>query len=404
MTHAIHRITQGRPAPGKGARPDTSANANANASTNALASAALLALLLPLANPAASATFGSLANFDVVNDTGHTAYGFEIEIEDSRYDHAGTISSVFGYDRVFGFISPDPGAVVRYGKPTVEYIAGFGARITYGGAVGPNATPSAPFVTGGESCWPGANANWRATSCDHFGVSTYGSPAKTTYSWLLDNGGASLVKQVVGVPAVNIIYTPPAPPPPPVPNQPPPPPPPPPAPPVIQLQAQDLGGARQDNAFWVKVIKTTSDRNVDLNDLLGGDHQGARPEIAGLDTETEIEWEPLQIGVVDEVTKSLDAPTPAVVYKFQFFKYVGLWDDDGAVDPKIKPMVDDQGVAYIDINGVRTDLSFVGQQIAGFNAAEAPPVPEPQTWALWLGGLAGLGALRRLRRGGCNAA
>ena len=50
-----------------------------------------------------------------------------------------------------------------------------------------------------------------------------------------------------------------------------------------------------------------------LNDLLGGNHPGARPEIAGLDGETEIEWQPLQLGMVDEVTKSLDSPKPSVV-------------------------------------------------------------------------------------------
>ncbi|MBN8494571.1 MAG: PEP-CTERM sorting domain-containing protein [Burkholderiales bacterium] len=370
---------------------------------NPLAAAAVAALLLPLA-PAGAATFGSLANFDVVNDTGHTAYGFEIEIEDSLYDHAGTISSVFGYDRVFSFISNDPGAVVRYGKPTIEYIAGFGARITYGGSFGANFTPSAPFATGGESCWPGANTNWRATSCDHFGVSTYGSPAKTTYRWLLDDGSGSLVKQVVGVPAVNIVYTPPA-----APNLPPP------APPVIQLQAQDLGqGAdnvqhNQNNAFWVKIIKTELSDNVHLNDLLGGNHPGARPEIAGLDGETEIEWQPLQLGMVDEVTKSLDSPKPSVVYKFQFFDYLGRFDDDGYVDPQSgkkpgqenqMPQIDGDGQAFVMIGGQRRNLSFVGQQIAGFNANEVapPPVPEPQTWALMLAGLLGLVWRGRLSR------
>ena len=38
------------------------------------------------------------------------------------------------------------------------------------------------------SFWKPINPGWKATSCDHFGVSTYGAPAKTTYSWLVDNG------------------------------------------------------------------------------------------------------------------------------------------------------------------------------------------------------------------------
>jgi hypothetical protein len=364
--------------------------------------AALAVLLLPLAAPVAASTFGSLANFDVVNDTGHTAYGFEIEIEDVAYDHAGTLSSVFGYDRDFG-LPGGPGAVVRYGKPTIEYIKNFGARITYGGAIGANFTPSAPFVTNGESCWPGANPSWQSTSCDHFGVSTYNSPAKTTYRWIVDIGGGTLARQVVGVPAIHIVYTPP------VANEPPP------APPVIQLQAQDLGRGNdavqqnKNNAFWVKIIKTELDANVDLGDLLGGNHAGARPEIAAMDGETEVEWQPLQLGalMLDEVTKSLDSPKPSVVYKFQFFNYIGRFDDDGYVDPQSgkkdgeenqMPTMDDNGVAFVTIDGTRQDLNFVGQQIAGFNANEVPAVPEPGAWALMLAGLATLGARMRRRR------
>ena len=69
-----------------------------------------------------AAVFGSLGNFDTVNDTGKPAYGFEIDIEDPSFDHS-KITSVFGYDRVFSFYSPDPGAVVRFGKPTITDVS-----------------------------------------------------------------------------------------------------------------------------------------------------------------------------------------------------------------------------------------------------------------------------------------
>lgn len=357
-----------------------------------LAAAAVAAMLLPATTPVLASTFGSLANFDVVNDTGKPAYGFEIEIEDINYDHPGTISSVFGYDRVFSFISPDPGAVVRFGKPTIDYIAGFGARITYGGTVGAEFTPSAPYATNGESCWPGANPSWKTTSCDHYGVSTYGAPAKTTYSWIVDMGGGSLAKQMVGVPVVNFQFTPP----------PPPPPGKPPAPPaqvVAAVAPLDLGLGGGDpvlrnkgNAFWVKMVKTTVGDNVELNDLLAGDHQGARPEIAGLETEIEIEWQVLQPGFVDEVTKSVDMNgDPAAVWKFEFYKYLGRFDGEGLVDP-----LKSQEPVGNTLNEFVGD--FVGQQIAGFNANEVAPIPEPETWALMLAGLAVLGRLARRRR------
>jgi PEP-CTERM motif len=348
--------------------------------------------------------FGSLGNFDTVNDTGKPAYGFEIDIEDPSFDHS-KITSVFGYDRVFSFISPDPGAVVRFGKPTITDVPGYGVQIIYGGTIGgsmftPFSDPAAPFITTGESCWPGANAGWTSNPCDHFGVSTYGNPAAIKYSWLVDDGTGNATKQAVGVPAVSF-----------VPVNPPPAGPPPAVQAVIQAPVVEDPNPYA-NAFWVKLTQTTLPENVDLGDLLIGNHPGAHQQIADLNDkpESETEWYELQIGRVDELSKELKPNgDPSVVIDLKFYKYLGQFDDEGLVDPVStqKPHVDADGVAYVllpDNNGidVRHDLVYVGQQVGGFNADElAPPIPEPEVYAMMLAGLGLVGAVacRRNRAG-----
>lgn len=164
----------------------------------------------------ATATFGSLANFDVVNDTGQTARGFEIELE--GIDRA-QISDVFGLNRNFG--TPSPGDVERYGLPTVgDLLDGsgriIGSRVTYrasySNGIWSAGTASGVFNTPGESCWSFGNVGYPNVPCDHFGVSTIGSPTRTTYSWLLESQPGVLTAANVAIPSVA--FTPPPPPPP----------------------------------------------------------------------------------------------------------------------------------------------------------------------------------------------
>jgi MYXO-CTERM domain-containing protein len=343
------------------------------------------ALALPgLSN--ATATFGSLANFDVVNDTGSTARGFEIELEGL---HQSDIIDVFGLNRDFGTASP--GDVERYGLPTVSDLldatgTAIGVKIRYAAQFDASSgawstgTASGAFATPGESCWQFGNVNYPNVPCDHFGVSTYGNPTRTSYQWLVESGTpGQLTPTSVAVPAVT--FTPPTPV---VQGQPP-------APVVAVIQAQQVDLDPRKNAFWVKIVQTSLPEAVDLNDLLGGQFQGAVPQIAALNdkVEQEIEWQVLQPGFVDEVSKSLPMQgDPSVVVRFEFYKYLGRFDDEGLVDP-LKSQAP-HGDTLNEFVG-----AYVGQQIAGFNLDQAAAVPEPEGWAL---GLAGLGTLLTMRR------
>jgi hypothetical protein len=347
-----------------------------------------IALMAACAHSHATPTFGSLANFDAVNDTGSTAHGFEIELEGiSRSD----ILDVFGLNRDFG--TPSPGDVERYGLPTVGDLldasgAVIGAKVTYMASYANGAwsagTASGVFNTPGESCWSFGNVNYPSVPCDHFGVSTLGNPTKTTYSWLVEAATpGTLVAANVAIPAV--VFTPPAAP---VPGQAA-------APVVAQIQAQKIDvNVPQNNAYWVKIVQTTLSENVDLNELLGGRNAFENAAVAALNDapEVEIEWQVLQPGYVDEVTKSLNLNgDPSVVVRFEFFKYLGRFDDDGLADPKGADTP--KGNVLNDTVG-----AYVGEQVAGFNAVQALAVPEPDSAWLMLAGLGSVGALMRRRQ------
>ena len=342
-----------------------------------LAAGVLLAVVPMMSN--ATVTFGSLANFDVVNDTGSTARGFEIELEGiSRAQ----ISDVFGLNRNFGTSSP--GDVERYGLPTVSDLLDgtgkvIGARVTYMASytngVWSIGTASGVFNTPGESCWKFGNVGYPNVPCDHFGVSTIGSPTRTTYSWLLESSPGQLTGANVAIPSVTFT-----------------PPPQPAAPVVAVFQAQKVDPVvPEKNAFWVKMVSTSLRENVDLNELMGGHHPFENPGVAGLHDkpETEIEWQVLQPGFVDEVSKDLNLKgDPSVVIRLEFYKYKGSFDGEGLVDPtSVQTPV---GNTLNDFVG-----DYVGEQIAGFNAVQA--VPEPTTYAMLLGGLALIGLCRRRR-------
>ena len=400
-----------------------------------LAKASALAALAALAVPASAVSvIGNLANFDAVNNTGHHAYGFEIEMEDpdlwddstnaSLHQSSKYVYSVFGLDRNFGgnlgtqVTRFNQVAVTNYDDNLGKHA---GVRITYG--LGGGATPGANavftqaagpggFSTPGESCWPGANANWTANPCDHFGVSTTGNVLATRYSWVVQAApDAPLVSQLAAIPAV--VYRAPAP----APGQA--------AQPVVaRIEAVEVEPARDDRnwgtAVWVKTF-TTVVKNGDINlDNLLIDRNGNAGDAdlkANIDN-VEIEWKLLQDrpkspdddGVIDgndadeaqENALNLDDHSKSFIRRYEFYEYVGTYDGKrkNRAECDRDSVCRDDPLTFESESGERVIGNFLGRQIAGFNAdpALAAAVPEPQTWAMFAAGLLALAGLRRRSR------
>lgn len=354
------------------------------------AAGTLAAILAPGA--ASAAVYGSLANFDVVNDTGKPAYGFEIQIEDASFDHS-RITSVFGLNRDFG-LPAGPGAVVRYGTPTIIDQPGVGVLIRYGGNVGPVFTPSAPYNTPGDSCWP-FGAGWStATSCDHFGVSTLGQPANTRYSWLVETAPGSGLLTTLSAALPPVVFAPP------VNNQ-----------VNVQINAVAPNHDQPENEglwgqpFWVKSFTANVNHNVDLGNLFRNDPDQKNAEV-------ETEWFVFQKAPAGEVggndqkdaAIALGPNDKALIRRYEFYEYLGPLKADGEANCSKGCDKDPHG---LDPANPHADWvgKFVGQQMAGFNAVEDqqgivipnPAVPEPSTYAMMAGGLGMLVMLARRR-------
>ena len=399
------------------------------ASLTPLALAATLALL---ATPASAVSvIGNLANFDAVNNTGKSAYGFEIEMEDpdlwddssnaSLHQSSKYVYSVFGLDRNFGPILGTQ--VTRYSQVAVtNYDDNLGqhagVRITYG--LGGGATPGAGavftqaaglsgFSTPGESCWPGANANWTANPCDHFGVSTTGNVLTTRYSWVVQAApDAPLVSELVAIPAV-VDRAPAA-----APGQAP-------QPVVARIEAVEAEPARDarnwGTAVWVKTFTTvTKNKDIDLDNLLVG--QGGDADLNANKDKVETEWKLLQDrpkspdgdGVIDgndadeaqENALNLDDDSKSFIRRYEFYDYVGGYDAKrkNRAECGRDSVCRDDPLTFESASGERVVGHFLGRQIAGFNAdpAMAAAVPEPQTWAMFAAGLLALVGMRRRSR------
>lgn len=357
---------------------------------------ALLVIVSPLMmlalSPSAEAStaYGTLNNFDCVNDVvvnGNPVecHGFEIELDDI---HSRDITYTYDYNH-YGIpkITEDNTDPV-HPKVFIRYAA---TRNSNGTWTAFTAIPSGPINPTNGHQFTNPSVNFGG---EHFGAGYYGAPTAVKYNWLIDDGTGNLVHgPPVYVSTPTFTYYPPAG------GQPLPQvqavivPPPPPAPPVLQF----------GEATWVKDIKTTAHNpnKVELRDLVDPDpddpaaHNWANGEPA----EVETEWRILQTefanannpkGVLEGVPEDLPGGDEVITRRYEFYKYIGPLDaetgeamaDAVAADgihgvgsatyaTHFDPVAGEWVVETVDLSTLEVVGDFFGAQMAGFDIAPA---------------------------------
>ncbi len=319
--------------------------------------AALLSLLLPLSagSARASIAYGSINNFDTVNDTGHECHGFEIELEDC---HSTDITYTYNYNHYGVPEITEDNSVAGHPRCRIRWASKKNAD---GSWAAYTAIPSGPINPTNGHMFTNPNVNFGG---EHFGVGYRVQPGAVTYKWLIDDGSGVLVSggnvQVStpaftyyppagGAPAqVQAAIRPPEPP---------------------EVHVREFG-----EPVWVKEIRTTShnNREVKLRDLVSDDpddpddHNWRNDE----PDEVEVEWQLLQTefnkvdggnnGELVAAPEDLDNGDEVVTRRYEFFKYAGPLDDETG-----EAMCDNVGADGIhgdgvkDVNGILVDFSEI---------------------------------------------
>ena len=349
----------------------------------------LTGLALTSGTARASIAYGSINNFDTVNDTGVPCHGFEIELDDIR---SADITYTYDYNH-YGTpkITEDTFSVPGHTNVIVRYEAVW--TITGWSAYTAVPTNSIPPTQGHAFTNPSLNFGG-----EHFGVGYGNQPTKVYYHWLVDSGAQTLaLGPQVNVSTPVFTYSPPIPAGPPaqvvavIPA------------PVLPLPPSPPGAAYEfSDATWVKEIRTTSHTNtqVELRGLITPDtnNPSAKDWRNGEPDEVEVEWQLLQtdfmsadynstngiggvngklVGAGENLTNSDDV----VTRRYEYYAYVGPYADWDTHEALAQTVAVDgiHGVGtYVDQNGNTNDLStvlvvgkFLGAQMSAM-AASAP--------------------------------
>lgn len=269
----------------------------------------------------ASIAYGSINNFDTVNDTGVPAHGFDIELDDI---HSTDITYTYDWNHYGVPTITEDNTDPLHPKVLVRYVS---ARNTNGTWAAFTAVPSGPIAPTQGHQFTNPSINFGG---EHFGVGYRGTPSAIKYNWLIDDGTGALVHgppvtistpaftyipPAVGVPAqVQAVIVPP----------------PPPAPPPLEF----------GSASWVKEIRTTTHTNteVKLRDLISPDPNwpGVKDWRNGEPDEVEVEWQILQTdynagngganGQLVGAAEGLGNGDDVVTRRYEFYQYVGPLD------------------------------------------------------------------------------
>lgn len=334
----------------------------------------LAAAILAWATPAhASIGYGTLSNFDTVNDTGVPAHGFEIEIEGCR-------SREVGYTYTWN----------HYGTPSItedlsdplnpkSYITYAARKLPDGSWSAYTAVPTGPISPTNGHQFTDPSVNFGG---EHFGASFWGNATAVRYFWLIDDGAGNLVRggqvniatptftyyaPINGLPAqadAVIAVPPPA------------------EPPVYEF----------GDAMWVKVTSTKLHNNhkVELRDLASDDPEDPNDKNwrNGEVEEVDIRWRIMQTdhgvpdGGVDHEVQNAPEDLPdgdeVVTLRYDFYKYVGPYDTESHKAIIRDVAADDlHGAGRGKINRIRVDFAdyevvgdYIGAQMAGFDVAQ----------------------------------
>lgn len=292
----------------------------------------------------ASIAYGSINNFDTVNDTGSVCHGFEIEIEDCT---SLDVSYTYNYNHYGAPRFEQDDSIPGHPKCRIRWESKKNAD---GSWAAYTAIPSGPISPTNGHMFTNPSINFGG---EHFGVGFKKAVGAVLYHWLIDNGSGALVRGgAVQVSTPTFTYYPPVaaqsaqviaviqPPPPPV-------------PPVKQF----------GKAVWVKEIKTTTHNaeKVKLRDLVSDDP--ADPNDKNWKNnepdEVEVEWRILQKKNVvgDEgpnaelagAPEDLPGGNEVVTRRYEFYKYTGPLDAESG-----EAMGDAVGADGIHGTGMRT--------------------------------------------------